>query len=121
MGLFNNDKYKIESDDIRVIRSYIEYAADNKTLKHMIYELEAADSRGRMRHFYKVIKFVRIIRLPKDAKQSTSFMDMHAQVLASIWHNNLNLITIIANMIESTKIGRRLLSMKLSPKGLIQM
>ena len=100
MGLFNNNnEYAVNNDDIRVIRSYIEYAKDGKTLKHMVYELETLDSNGTMIHLYKVIKFVRIIRLPKDAKQSTSFMEMHTQVLASIWQQNINLITIIANMI----------------------
>lgn len=93
------------NDDIRVLRSFVEYSQDNKTLKYMIYELEMMDKTGELRHFYKAIKLIRIIRLPKNAKQSMSFMEMHAQVLSGIWERGINFITMICNMINPVPIG----------------
>ena len=93
------------NDDLRVLRSFVEYSRDNKTLNYMIYEVEMLDKTGELRHFYKVIKVVRIIRLPKNSKQSEAFMDMHAQVLSGIWERGLNFITMIANMIDPVPLG----------------
>lgn len=102
MAIFENKRNKnnIDNDDVRVLRTYIEYMKDGKTLKHIVYEMETIDTDGTMIHFWKVLKFVRIIRLPKDAKQSSTFMNMHSQVLSSIWENNINLVTVIANLIK---------------------
>lgn len=93
------------NDDIRVLSSTVEYYSDNRTLKNIIYEVEMLDRTGELRHFYKVIKLLRIIRLPKSAKQSQSFMDIHSQVLSGIWEQGINFITIIANMIEPIPLG----------------
>lgn len=93
------------NDDVRILRSYIDYKDNGKTLDYMIYEIEMLDKTGELRHFYKALKFIRIIRLPKSAKQSTSFMDMHAQVLSGIWERQLNFITLICNMIEPVPLG----------------
>lgn len=101
----NNQDIVINNDDIRVIRSFVEYESDSKTMKYMIYELELKDRTGEMKHLYKAVKLARIIRLPKNAKQSLSFMEMHTQVLAGIWERDINLITIIANMIKPVPLG----------------
>ena len=97
--------YDFYNDDIRVLRNFVEYAQDNETLKYIIYELEVLDRTGELRRFFKAIKLVRVIRLPKSAKESLSFMDMHSQVLAGIWEQQINLITIIANMIHLVPLG----------------
>ena len=97
--------YDFYNDDIRVLRNFVEYAQDNETLKYIIYELEVLDRTGELRRFFKAIKLVRVIRLPKSAKESLSFMDMHSQVLAGIWEQQINLITIIANMIHPVPLG----------------
>lgn len=111
MGLaeiLNRRKYadvNFYNDDIRVLRSFVEYSSDNKTMRYMIYELEMLDRTGELRHFYKAIKLIRIIRLPKNAKQSLALMEMHAQVLSGIWEQGINFITVIANMIEPVPLG----------------
>ncbi len=92
-------------DDIRVLRSFVEYEPDNETLKYVIYEMEVLDRDGELRRFFKAIKLMRIIRLPKGAKESLSFMDMHTQVLSGVWEQQINLITIIANMIKPVPLG----------------
>jgi hypothetical protein len=101
----DRDTFQVFNDDINVIRSIVEYAEDNKTMKYIIYELEMMDNNGEMRHFYKAVKLLRVIRLPKSAKQSTSFMEMHTQVLAGVWERDVNFITIIANMIKPVPLG----------------
>ena len=98
----NSDYY---NDDIRVLRNFVEYSQDGETLRYLIYELEILDRTGELRRFFKAIKLARIIRLPKSAKESLSFMDMHAQVLSGVWEQGINLITMIANMIEPVPLG----------------
>ena len=93
------------NDDIRVLRNFVEYEPDNKTLRYIIYELEVLDRTGELRRFFKAIKLARIIRLPRSAKESLTFMEMHAQVLSGIWEQQINLITVIANMIKPVPLG----------------
>lgn len=49
---------------------------------------------------YKAIKFYRVKRLPKSAKESRSFMEMHSQILSALYENNTDFITVIANIME---------------------
>lgn len=93
------------NDDIHVIRSFVDYMDDGKTLSHMVFELEMMDRTGELRHFYKAIRLARIIRLPREAKQSLSFMEMHRQVLTGLWERECNFVTIIANMIRPVPLG----------------
>lgn len=93
------------NDDIRVIRSFVEYGSDGQTVSGLVFELEMMDKTGELRHFYKVVRLVRLIRLPKEAKQSLSFMDVHRQVLTGIWERGCNFVTIIANMIHPVPLG----------------
>lgn len=65
-----------------------------------MYELEMHEPGGNVVHFYKAIKLTRIIRLPKNSKQSESFMSMHSQVLAAVWERNIKLLTVIANLLN---------------------
>lgn len=92
-------------DDFRIVRTWKEYTEDRKYMKYLMYELEMMEENGNIVHFYKAVKFTRIIRLPKSAKQSESFMDMHAQVLAAVWERNIKLLTIIANLLHPVAIG----------------
>ncbi|NMA23926.1 MAG: hypothetical protein GX938_10535, partial [Spirochaetales bacterium] len=93
------------NDDIQILNSYVEYSHDNKSLEYMMFELEVMDKTGELRRFHKAIKLVRIIRLPKSAKQSLTFMEMHSQVLSGLWEQGINFITIIANMIKPVPLG----------------
>ena len=77
------------ADDFRMIDSWPIFEdgkdVNKRNLKYLCYELETINpDTGEKYHFYKAIKFCRVIRLPKDAKQSTSFMDKHAQVLSAV-------------------------------------
>lgn len=99
-------------DDFRILDSYAIYKekADKKLsqkpLDYLCYEIESINPEtGEKLHFFKALKFVRIIRLPKSAKQSTSFMDIQQQILAAVYENGYNLITIIANIIQPKPIG----------------
>ena len=93
------------TDDFRIVRTWKEYTDDRKFMKYLMYELEMMEENGNVVHFYKAVKFTRIIRLPKSAKQSESFMDMHGQVLAAVWERNIKLLTIIANLLRPVPLG----------------
>ena len=72
----------------------------------MCFEIETIDPEtGKKHNFYKAIKFLRIRRLPKNAKQSTAFMDMQTQIMSGVYEGGYNLITIIANMIKPVPLG----------------
>ncbi|MFR1888482.1 MAG: serine-rich protein [Anaerostipes caccae] len=98
-------------DDFRIIDSWAEYEEGSKDpterpLSYLCYELEAVDPQTGMSYrFYKALKFVRVIRLPKGAKQSEAFMDMHSQILSAMYSNNCNFITVIANVIKPVPLG----------------
>lgn len=99
------------ADDFRIIDSYAIYKDSNKKvanqpLDYLCYELESINPEtGEKLHFFKALKFARVIRLPKSAKQSTSFMDIQQQVLTSVYENGYNMVTIIANIIQPKPIG----------------
>lgn len=104
------DDYPV--DDFRMIDSWGIYdespgkKVNERNLKYLCYELEAINpNTGEKIHYYKAIKFVRVIRIPKSAKQSTSLMDMQAQILSGVWQQGFNLITVIANIIEPVAVG----------------
>lgn len=105
------------ADDFRLIDSWVEYEenvkapARERPLKFLCYEIETINpDTGEKLHFFKALKFVRIIRLPKGAKQSTALMDMHSQVIAGAHENNMNMVTVIANIIEPVALGLLYLS-----------
>lgn len=106
------EKSTMPSDDFRIIQSWAEYDEtsgknpENKNLNYLCYELEVMNpDTGERIHLFKAIKFARVIRLPANAKQSTAFMNMQQQILAGVYENNYDFITIIANMIRPTPIG----------------
>lgn len=92
-------------DDLKILRNWKEYTDDRKNMKYLMYELEMHEPGGNVVHFYKAIKLTRIIRLPKNAKQSESFMSMHSQVLAAVWERNIKLLTVIANLLNPVPLG----------------
>ena len=81
-------------------------AVHERPLHYLCYEIECINpDTGEKLHFFKVIKFLRVIRLPKGAKQSTSLMDMHTQIIAGANENAYNLVTVIANIIKPIPLG----------------
>ena len=100
------------SDDFRIVDSWAEYddssskSPNERPLKYMCYELETVDPEtGRVTRFYKALKFVRVIRIPASARQSTTLMDMQENILSAVYETNGHLITVIANIIEPVAIG----------------
>ena len=93
------------NDDLKILRNWKEYTDDRKSMKYLMYELEMHEPGGNVVRFYKAVKLTRIIRLPKNSKQSESFMSMHAQVLAAVWERNIKLLTVIANLLNPVPLG----------------
>jgi hypothetical protein len=110
--LRGNEKASNPADDFRLIDSWAEYKEDGKEtenerpLEYLCYEIETIDPEtGEKLHVYKALKFARVLRLPKDSKQSTSLMDMHSQILSGAYEQGYNLVTIIANIIDPVPLG----------------
>ena len=105
--LMNPDKPTEITDDFRIIRTWTEYkdvaakSPEKRPLNYLCYELEMMNPyTGERKHVFKAIKFVRVVRLPASAKQSTSFMNMQEKVLTSVYEGGYNFITVIANIIK---------------------
>lgn len=102
----------VPTDDFRIRDSWAEYdeasfkAVHERPLHYLCYDIECINpDTGEKLHFFKVIRFLRVIRLPKGAKQSTSLMDMHTQIIAGANENAYNLVTVIANIIKPIPLG----------------
>lgn len=100
------------TDDFRIIDSWAEFdessnsSIEEKSLVNLCYEIETINpNTGEKHHFFKALKFVRVIRLPKSTKQSTSLMDMQSQIMSSVYSNNVNFVTIIANIKKPVPLG----------------
>jgi len=99
-------------DDFRLLDSWTEYEEDGKTtederkLKYLCYEIEVMNpENGDVQRLFKAIKLMRVVRVPKGAKQDTSMMDVHAELLSSCYDQGYNLITVIANIMEPVALG----------------
>lgn len=97
-------------DDFRILDSWSENeegaSLKDAKLKYLCYKIMTVDPEtGKKNVLYKAVKFARVTRLPKSAKQSTSFMDMQSQVLAAVYEQGYNLVTVIANVIRPTPEG----------------
>lgn len=108
--ILRNSANEMPADDFRLIDSWAEYKdgpSDNeRPLEYLCYEIEVINPEtGEKKHLYKALKFLRIRRMPRDAKQSTSLMDMHEQILSAVYENQYNFITVIANIITPVPLG----------------
>lgn len=89
------------TDDLRIINNYTEYDNKSKKLDYIIIEFEVMDRDGSIKHLFKAIKLLKLVKLPDTLKQSQSMMDIHQQIIASFWENNINIINMILR-IENT-------------------
>lgn len=93
------------ADDFRILDSWIEVDEKSSSsvpttpLKYLCYKIEVMNpDSGEKKIVYKAMKLYRIERLPKSAKESKSFMDMHSQVLSALYELEIDFVTIIANI-----------------------
>ena len=108
--VLNPVRQVLPEDDFKILNSWSETEGEGKLkdqkLRYLCYQIETVDPEtGKKNKLFKAIRFCRVERLPKSAKQSTSFMDMQSQVLAAVHDQNMNLVTIIANVIRPTPEG----------------
>ena len=96
---------KMFDDDLKILRTWVEYSQDRKIAENLMYELEMEDETGEVIHLYKCVKFVRVIRLPHGAKQSTTMIRVHARMMQAIWQANIKFITVIANILTPIPFG----------------
>lgn len=109
--ILNPAKKQSPTSTLKIVDSWTEYnekkgSTNDRPLNYLCYEMESIDPEtGERFHYYKAIRFARVIRIPKSAKQSTSLMDMHSQVLSAVYEQNYNFITVIANIREPVALG----------------
>ena len=107
--VFEPVRNTMPEDNYRILKSWTKYedGIDKKRpLKYIGFEFEAIDPEtGEKTHLFKAVKFAKVTRIPKSAKQSTSLMDMQTQVLSAAYGRGYNLVTIIANIMKPTAIG----------------
>lgn len=101
-----------DSDEIRIIDSYIEYKQSPKKMDYIVIELERKDRTGRPIHLFKAIKLLKINKIPDATKTDLKIMDKQAQINAALYENDVKAITMICR-IENTGEDR--------PLGLIQL
>ena len=92
-------------DDLKILRTWVEYSDDRKVAQNLMYEFEMEDESGNVRHLYKCVKLVRIVRLPKSSKQSRVMMRVHSKMLQGLWQRNIKFITVIANILNPVPFG----------------
>lgn len=105
ISILSKSKNSKSSDNLRIVRNWPEYTEDRKRMRYLMFELEIEDQPGHYVHFFKAVKLARVTRLPESAKQSESFMTMHAQILSSVWRRNIKLVTLIANILSPVALG----------------
>lgn len=109
--ILNPQKRQAAESTLKILDSWSEYddrkgVTNERPLEYLCYEMESIDPEtGERFHFYKALKFARVIRLPKGAKQSTALMSMHGQVLSAVYEQNYNFVTVIANVREPVALG----------------
>lgn len=107
--ILNPVKSSTPSNDFHLDNVWTEYdngVSKNSKLSYMCFEIDTVDpATGERSHLYKAVKFARVERLPKSAKQSTSLMEMQSQVLSAAYEQGYNLITVIANIIKPVPVG----------------
>ena len=108
--VLNPVRQVLPEDDFKILNSWSETEDDgpakDSKLRYLCYQIETIDPEtGKKAKLFKALRFCRVERLPKSAKQSTSFMDMQSQVLAAVHDQNMNLVTVIANVIRPTPEG----------------
>lgn len=108
--ILRNDKKNSPSDDFRIIDSWAEYTenpdSNKRRMKYLCYEIQTIDPlTGEITHFYKALRFLRVLRVPREAKESLSLMDKQTQVLAAVCEQGMNMITVIANVLEPKNLG----------------
>lgn len=91
----------LPDDDFRIRDTWAEYSKNKNLLQYLCFEFETVNPEtGEQTKAYKAVKLMRIIKLPKEAKQSLSLMEMQEQVLTSCYEIGINFITLIANVIQ---------------------
>lgn len=101
------------ADDFRILDSWIETKEEDKDktpperrVKYMFYRIRVVDPQsGEQTELVKAMRFYRIRRLPKSAKESKTLMDAHSQILSALYENEINFITIIANIMQPEPLG----------------
>lgn len=89
----------IQKNQMRVLGNSIQYD-QKQQLSYLLYEMERVDESGTIHHFYKAIRLLRLVRVPKNQDIYFRLMEKHAEILTALWEGHIHFVTLIANLIN---------------------
>ncbi|MBL4952131.1 serine-rich protein [Neobacillus sp. YIM B02564] len=104
LELLQQQGNKQDFHDMEVVHSNVEYSSSG-SLNYLLFEMKTKDGNGDFVTLYKAIKLHRLIRVPKNAKQLKSLMDMQGDVITGLYRSDVNFVQIIANILRPKPIG----------------
>lgn len=104
LEMLQQQRNQADFNDIEVLDSTVEYAA-NGNLAYLLFTMNAKNGDGVPIQLYKAVKLHRLIRVPKNAKQLKTLMDMQGDVISGLYQAKINFIQIMANIRKPKPIG----------------
>lgn len=95
------------NDDIEILENKVEYSPNHTKdeMQYMTFKLRLLDDTGEYREVWKAVKLCRIHRVPKPFRETRKLMDMMAEVMGALWAKQVNMVQIMANVLNPTNVG----------------
>lgn len=74
-------------------------------IKYIAYLLEKKLNDGSIVQFYKASAFFKLQRVSKETKENNKLMEIHTDIVRSLYATNINFIEIIANILKPNPVG----------------
>lgn len=78
---------------------------EHGNLKYIVYLLEKKKNDNSIIRFYKAVEFFRLTRVSKSSQENKKFMQIHSDVIRSMYTAHINMIQIIANILKPNPEG----------------
>lgn len=91
-------------DKLRILKTSM-VKDDRGNLKYIVNELEKKLNDGSVVSIYKATAFFRLTRVAQTAKENKQFMEVHTDIVRTMYKTNINFIEIIANVLTPTPYG----------------
>ncbi len=107
MAVKNNviSKYNVSTEDNITILKQYRVNGKEGNLSYLVYELEKKLNDNSVVRFYKASSFFRLNRVADSAKDNVAFMEIHTDIMRSLYKTKVNFVEIIANILNPEPIG----------------
>ena len=96
---------RVTHNDVTVLHSSVDYDRQANHLRYLLFDMVVTHGPDDVEHFYKAIRLYRLIRVPKNKHIATFLMEKQAEVLASLWEQQIHFLSLIANILRPDPIG----------------